>query len=120
MPDVWLLPGAVTPEKEASLAVMVVSADVRAAVYSALETGLKLVLLANCVMAEDVPEATLFKEVKKVLVDGEEFFGNDPTIATKNIRADNISTVQVFDKKSEQATLTGIDDGEKNKTINFA
>lgn len=59
------------------------------------------------------------QEVKKVLVDGEEFFGNDPTIATKNIRADNISTVQVFDKKSEQATLTGIDDGEKNKTINL-
>lgn len=59
------------------------------------------------------------QQVKKVLVDGEEFFGNDPTIATKNIKAENISTVQVFDKKSDQATLTGIDDGEKNKTINL-
>ncbi len=59
------------------------------------------------------------QEVKKVLVDGEEFFGNDPTIATRNIRAENIETVQVFDKKSDQATLTGIDDGEKNKTINL-
>jgi hypothetical protein len=59
------------------------------------------------------------QEVKKVLVDGEEFFGSDPTIATQNIRADNVETVQVFDKKSDQAAFTGIDDGEKNKTINL-
>jgi hypothetical protein len=42
------------------------------------------------------------QEVKKVLVDGEEFFGNDPTIATKNLKATNVETVQVFDQKSEQ------------------
>lgn len=59
------------------------------------------------------------QEVKKVLVDGEEFFGDDPTVATKNIRADNVEAVQVFDKKSDQAAFTGIDDGEKNKTINL-
>lgn len=59
------------------------------------------------------------QEVKKVLVDGEEFFGDDPTVATKNIRADNVESVQVFDKKSDQAAFTGIDDGEKNKTINL-
>jgi hypothetical protein len=59
------------------------------------------------------------QEVRKVLVDGEEFFGNDPTVATKNIRADNVEAVQVFDRKSDQAAFTGIDDGEKNKTINL-
>jgi hypothetical protein len=59
------------------------------------------------------------EEVKKVLVDGEEFFGNDPTIATKNIRADNVETVQVFDRKSEATQQTGIDDGTKEKTINL-
>jgi hypothetical protein len=59
------------------------------------------------------------QEVKKVLVDGEEFFGNDPTIATKNIKADNVETVQVFDQKSEQTQQTGIDDGSKEKTINL-
>lgn len=59
------------------------------------------------------------QEVKKVLVDGEEFFGDDPTVATKNIRADNVESVQVFDKKSDQAAFTGIDDGEKSKTINL-
>lgn len=57
--------------------------------------------------------------VNKVLVDGEEFFGDDPTLVTKNIRADMVDKVQLFDKKSDQATFTGIDDGVKNKTINI-
>lgn len=57
--------------------------------------------------------------VKQVLVDGEEFFGDDPTVATRNLKAENIESVQVFDKKSETALQTGVDDGEKNKTINL-
>jgi hypothetical protein len=56
--------------------------------------------------------------VSKVLVDGEEFFGDDPTLVTKNIRADMVDKVQLFDKKSDQAAFTGIDDGKKTKTIN--
>ena len=57
--------------------------------------------------------------VSKVLVDGEEFFGDDPTLVTKNIRADMVDKVQLFDKKSDQASFTGIDDGTKTKTINI-
>ena len=57
--------------------------------------------------------------VQKVLVDGEEFFGDDPTLVTQNLRADMVDKVQVFDKKSDQATFTGIDDGERQKTINL-
>ena len=59
------------------------------------------------------------EKVQKVLVDGEEFFGDDPTLVTQNIRADMVDKVQVYDKKSEQATFTGIEDGEKSKTINL-
>jgi len=59
------------------------------------------------------------EQVKKVLVDGEEFFGSDPGIATKNLRADAVKEVEVFDKKSDQAEFTGIDDGVKDKTINL-
>lgn len=59
------------------------------------------------------------ERVKKVLVDGEEFFGTDPGIATKSLRADAVQEVQVFDKKSDQAEFTGIDDGVKDKTINL-
>ncbi|GGI23109.1 outer membrane beta-barrel family protein [Pedobacter mendelii] len=55
----------------------------------------------------------------KVLVDGEEFFGDDPTLVTKNIRADMVDKVQLYDKKSDQATFTDIDDGEKTKTLNI-
>ncbi len=57
--------------------------------------------------------------VKKVLVDGEEFFGDDPGMAVKNLRADAVKEVQVFNKKSEQAEFTGIDDGKTQKTINL-
>src|SRR5688572_23173899 len=59
------------------------------------------------------------EKVEKVLVDGEEFFSDDPAVVTQNLRADAVKTVQVFDKKSDQATFTGIDDGEKQKTINL-
>ncbi len=58
--------------------------------------------------------------VNKVLVDGKEFFGNDPKMATKNLPADAVDKVQVFDKKSDQAEFTGIDDGQEQKTINLA
>jgi len=59
------------------------------------------------------------EEVKKVLVDGKEFFGNDPKIASKNLPADAVEKVQVFDKKSDQSQFTGFDDGNSQKTINL-
>jgi hypothetical protein len=59
------------------------------------------------------------EKVEKVLVDGEEFFSDDPAVVTQNLRADIVDKVQVFDKKSDQADFTGIDDGQKTKTINL-
>lgn len=59
------------------------------------------------------------KDVQKVLVDGKEFFGNDQKVATKNLPADAIDKVQVFDGQSQQAQYTGIDDGERERTINL-
>ena len=59
------------------------------------------------------------QKVNKVLVDGKEFFGNDPKMATKNLPADAIDKVQVYDKLSDQAQLTGFDDGNSEKTINL-
>ena len=57
--------------------------------------------------------------MEKVLVDGEEFFSDDPAVVTQNLRADAVDKVQVFDKKSDQAVFTGIDDGQTAKTINL-
>ncbi|MBS1772471.1 MAG: outer membrane beta-barrel protein [Bacteroidetes bacterium] len=59
------------------------------------------------------------EQVKKVLVDGEEFFTDDPAVVTKSLQAKAVDKVQVYDKKSDQAEFTGIDDGEKTKTINL-
>ncbi|KAA5536470.1 outer membrane beta-barrel protein [Taibaiella lutea] len=59
------------------------------------------------------------KDVKKVLVDGKEFFGDDPKVATKNLPADAIEKVQTYEKKSDESLFTGIDDGERDQTINL-
>jgi hypothetical protein len=59
------------------------------------------------------------KDVKKVYVDGKTFFGSDPKSATKTLDAHTISKVQVFNEKSEQAKLTGVEDGKKEKAMNL-
>jgi hypothetical protein len=59
------------------------------------------------------------EQVQKVVVDGKEFFGNDPKLATKNITADMIESVQVFDDMSDQAKFTKMDDGSRTKTLNI-
>ena len=59
------------------------------------------------------------EEVKAVTVDGKEFFGKDPKMATRNLPADAVKRVQVFDKKSKNAQFTGVDDGLEERTINL-
>ncbi len=59
------------------------------------------------------------EDITKVYVDGKEFFGDDPKVATKNLPADAVKKVQVYDKKSETSDFTGVDDGTTSKTINI-
>jgi len=59
------------------------------------------------------------EEVQNILVDGKAFFDDDPKIASKNIPADLVNKVQVFDKASDFKAFTGIDDGNDEKTINL-
>ena len=59
------------------------------------------------------------EEVENVTVDGKKFFGDDPTIATRNLPADAIDKVQIFDQMSDMAEFSGVDDGEREKTINL-
>lgn len=59
------------------------------------------------------------QRINRVLVNGKEFFTGDPKIATKNLDADAVDKVQVFDKKSDRAQFTGVDDGQSEKTINL-
>lgn len=59
------------------------------------------------------------KEVKKVMIDGKEFFSDDPKVASKNLPAKMIDKVQVLDKKSDMALMTGFDDGDEETVINL-
>lgn len=59
------------------------------------------------------------EDVTQVLVDGKRFFGDDASAVLKNLPAEVIDKVQVFDKKSDQAQFTGFDDGNASKTINI-
>lgn len=60
------------------------------------------------------------KSITKILVDGKEFFGDDPKAATKNLPSDMIDKVQVVNRKSDLARITGVDDGEEETVINLS
>lgn len=59
------------------------------------------------------------ENVKEILVDGKAFFGDDAAIALKNLPAEIIDKIEIFDKRSEQSQLTGFNDGNTSKTINI-
>lgn len=71
------------------------------------------------IVVEDGKVQAQGEDVEKVLVDGRPFFGNDPTAALRNLPAEVVDKIQVFDEKSDQAQFTGFDDGETVKTINI-
>ncbi|NDW17901.1 TonB-dependent receptor [Dysgonomonas sp. 216] len=59
------------------------------------------------------------KDISKILVDGKEFFSDDPQTASKNLPAKIVDKLQVLDKKSDMAQITGFDDGEEETVINL-
>lgn len=59
------------------------------------------------------------ERVQRVLVDGRPFFGNDPTAALRNLPAEVIEKIQIYDQQSDQSQFTGFDDGNATKTINI-
>lgn len=59
------------------------------------------------------------EQVKKVTIDGRDFFGDDASAALKNLPAEVVDKIQVFDRLSDQAQFTGFDDGSSQKAINI-
>jgi len=59
------------------------------------------------------------EKIEHLLVDGEDIFGSDPTMVTRNFDATKIARIQILDRKSEQTLFTGIDDGTRTKTLNL-
>ena len=60
------------------------------------------------------------REIKKILVDGEEFFSDDPKVASKNLPAKMVNKVQVLDRRTDISLMTGFDDGEEETVINLS
>ena len=58
------------------------------------------------------------KKIDKVLVDGRDFFGNDPKVATRNLPKEIIDKIQVIEKKTDDALFKGIDDGKRENVLN--
>lgn len=59
------------------------------------------------------------ESITKIMIDGKEFFLDDPSLASKNIPAKIIQKIKIVDKKSDQAEFTGIDDGQEEKVIDL-
>ena len=70
-------------------------------------------------VADDGSITAQGEDVQNVLVDGKEFFGSDGTVATRNLPADAIKQIDVYDKQSDMAEFTGIDDGEEERTLDL-
>lgn len=75
--------------------------------------------LPGVTIGKDGTVTAMGEQVRKVTVDGKEFFGDDATAALKNLPAAVIDKIQVFDRLSDQAQLTGFDDGNSVKTVNI-
>jgi Outer membrane protein beta-barrel family/CarboxypepD_reg-like domain len=59
------------------------------------------------------------EQVKKITIDGRDFFGDDATAALRNLPSEVVDKIQVFDRLSDQAQFTGFDDGNSQKSINI-
>lgn len=70
-------------------------------------------------VAKDGTVTAMGETVKQVYVNGKKFFGKDPKVALQNLPANAIDKVKVYDKKSDQTDFSGIDDGEREKTIDL-
>lgn len=69
-------------------------------------------------VAKDGTVTAQGEQVKKVTIDGKDFFGDDASAALKNLPSEVVDKIQVYDRLSDQAQLTGVDDGNSVKAIN--
>lgn len=70
-------------------------------------------------VSKDGTITTQGETIKKVRVDGKDFMGNDPLLATRNLPADMIDKIQIIDDMSDQSKFSGVDDGNREKIINI-
>lgn len=94
-----------------------------ASAYRTPEGGMLEDLVKQLPGGEISPDGKLLihgKEVKKILVDGKEFFSDDPKMALKNLPVEMVEKLKAYERKSDLARLTGIDDGEEEMILDLS
>ncbi len=119
--DTELLNEAVVTEQVAPVTQNGDTTEYRADAYKVNPdaTGADLVKKMPGVTTKDGKLQAQGEEVKKVTIDGQDFFGEDAISALKNLPAEIIDKVQVYDRLSDQSQFTGFNDGNTTKTINI-
>lgn len=118
----FLLSEAVVTAKMAEIAVRGDTIEYNADSYKVQESAVVEDLLKKLPGAEVDSDGKITingKEITKILVDGEEFFSSDPKVASKNLPASMVEKLQVLDRKSDMARMTGFDDGDEETVINL-
>ncbi|MDR2475840.1 MAG: outer membrane beta-barrel protein [Bacteroidales bacterium] len=123
-PDALMLAEAVVVGQVASVVVKNDTVEYNAAAFKTPENAVVEDLLKKMsgagVEVTDGKVTVNGKEVKKFLVDGKDFFSDDPQVAMKNLPAEMVEKLQVYDRKSDMARMTGFDDGEEETIINLS
>ena len=120
-PDVQMMEGVVIVGKASQSVLMGDTTHFNADAFKTAPdaSGQDLIEKLPGVVVQDGKLQAQGEDVQQILVDGKPFFGGDVNAALQNLPADVIAGVEVFDKKSDKAALTGFDDGEASKTINI-
>ncbi|KAA6329556.1 hypothetical protein EZS27_021648 [termite gut metagenome] len=59
------------------------------------------------------------KDIKRIMVDGKEFFSDDPQVSMKNLPVEMVEKIKAYDRKSDMARITGIDDGNEETVLDL-
>ncbi len=120
--DNILLDAAVVTAKAAEIVVKGDTVEYNADSYKVTESAILEDLLKKMPGIEVDSEGKITvngREIKKIMVDGEEFFSTDPKVASKNLPAKMVEKLQVLDRRTDLAQMTGFDDGEEETIINL-
>lgn len=120
--DGILLSEATVEAKAPEIIIKGDTAEYNASAYKVQESAVLGDLIKKIPGAEINSEGKITvngKDISKILVDGKEFFSEDPKTASENLPAKMVEKLQVLDQKSDMALLTGFDDGEEQTVINL-
>ncbi len=121
-PDAVMLSEAVITAEAPPVTIKADTTEYSAAAYPVPEGSMLEDLVKKIPGAEVSSDGKITingKEIKKIMVDGKEFFSDDPKVSMKNLPANMIEKVKAYDKKSDMARITGIDDGDDESVLDL-